>query len=195
MEKIPQDSAELGAALRRLRGSSSLRTLAARDPSGSVSKSTLGRFEIGSHIPPLRLAETLDHVYDANGWLSLAIRSLRASRWDPWRETDLPSISHSGGWPAEYSGDVWIRVIPNVRAAGREHALSLRWGPWVNNLRLELPPDGISLVTGKDIDRNEVPVTCQLSSQLPVFAVYGASVPLPTETSMDIRTRWVLSPT
>ncbi|GAB2742359.1 hypothetical protein [Sinomonas soli] len=183
---MPDTPARFGEALRALR-KVSLSDLvqaqaAAKKRNGGgivISKSQLARYE-GGALPPLRHAEHLDGLYQARGWLSLALRNLWGPRWDPWGTHDGPLARHHHLiWPARLEGHVWIRLKPRSDSVDAHHRVTLQWGAWCRDVDCALPAAGVVLVTGKAEDERSV--TLNLSADREVFVLYGAGESFPPE--------------
>lgn len=194
LASIPSTWAEFGAGLRRLR-TVSLRALEdnqVASPAGVVlSRSQLQRYEAGTSRPKLAFADHLDELYCADGWASLAIRSLYGVIWDPWHEAHgVARTHHAHRWPARYDGIVWIALRPLPAHVDTQHDLSLTWGPWQLALNLNIPASGVVLMTGKAEDPSGEPATLNLDSTVPVFCLRGAGTPPEMGNVIDIRRRW-----
>ena len=83
----------------------------------------------------------------------MSIRSLWRPKWNPWLE-DHGTVRrlHAGRWPAQYDGQVWIKVKPQPESVGQEHEIELEWGPWGRRVTLVLEEAGIVLATAKARD-------------------------------------------
>lgn len=154
---IPVNAEQLGSGLRALRGRAGVRRVADRQRSGPgalvLSKSALDRYERGVVLPPLEYAQHLDALYEGEGWVEMSIRSLWRPKWNPWLE-DHGTVRrlHAGRWPAQYDGQVWIKVKPQPESVGQEHEIELEWGPWGRRVTLVLEEAGIVLATAKARD-------------------------------------------
>lgn len=150
----PSTPEEFGRGLRALR-TVSLRTLAERQaPRGSLvlSKSQLDRYEKGL-LPPLKYAQHLDDLYEARGWVIIALRGLWRSSWDPWGMESAANTVHADAWPPQYSGMVWIKIKPLSENAGELHHFLLHWGIWSRCVKERpLGEAGLVLMTGKAKD-------------------------------------------
>ena len=191
---LPSTAFEFGAGLRALR-SVSLRDLEARQPQGRgalvLSKSQLQRYETGQLLPPLSYTDHLDGLYDANGWVKLSLSALYAVTWNPWAEGGaLAATAHAHEWPAPYRGPVWIVIKPLPENAGNAHTVTLDWGAWSAGLTLAVGTKGLTLTTGKSLDRSGVAVTFNLESDLPVFTLFGAGAPPSGYPVTRIHRRW-----
>ncbi len=191
---LPETTQELGASMRRLRGRNvSLRQIEHRLDqlgSGSVSKSTLGRYEKGQTLPPLEIAALLDDAYQARGWLLYAITHLWRRSWDPWKE-EWPAFTHAHTWPASYGGMVWMDVRPTERDEGADHTLMLGWAPWKHRVEAVLPRRGVVLVTGKAPDHDGVARTLNLDADRRVYVLFGVGdVADDDGRVIDIRRGW-----
>lgn len=189
---IPRNAAEFAAGLRALRVGS-LRHLekiqkAAGEPD-PIPRSTLSRYENGDSLPPLEYHARLDALYGGTGWVSLAVRSLRRGGWDPWADDDgFRARSHAGLWPAEYQGDVWVKVKPASMVETLPHRFSLSWGPHRCEVSCLLGRDGVLFVTGKG--RDEVAVPLNLTCDREVFVLFGAGDRVEGDEVIDIRHDW-----
>lgn len=186
------DAAELGEWMVRLRDRRSLRAVVIQleKTPHPLSKSTLHRYETGQTLPPIQYAEVLDDVYLAKGWLMLSIRRLWRAKWDPWA-VDWPERYHSGSWPAEFSGVVWMKVLSADHNSSVKVAIDLEWGPWGQIIHCTVPPQGVVLLTGKARDLDGVSRTLNLFSDQAVFILFGAgSGDLDSEVVVDIRRGW-----
>ena len=186
---------QLGAGLKALRGQRGVRRLAAAQPAApgafTLSKSTLDRYERGEVLPPLPYARHLDDLYDGEGWVEMSVRTLWRASWDPWQaEHGVATCYHAGRWPAQYTGLVWIKVKPRPDRVDTLHEIALEWGPWGRRVSVNLPRDGLVIATGKAEDADGISRTCNLTSDLPLFTLYGAGEDLDHETVLDIRRGW-----
>lgn len=188
MDPLPENSIELGMAMRRLRGSRGLREIAGSELCRKVgiSKSSLSRYERGLR-PPLRHAKLISDLYGGDGWLEVAIHSLWISKWNPW-SSDYPQTSHVIVWPASYVGRVWIHVRPNPSAVNHEHTLMICWGPWQVSFRKVIPEEGVFLSTGKGVD-SKVSVPCMIESEVPIHVLHGVGS---MHAAIDISHDWEL---
>lgn len=187
---IPGSTAEFAAGLRALRVGS-LRDLASRQTGKLViSKSTLSRYEHGSSLPPLKHHVHLDALYGGSGWVSLAVRALRRGGWDPWADEDgFKARRHAGIWPAEYGGDVWMKIKPTPDGVERSHQLSLAWGPWRCQVACTPGPEGALLITAKAPDKSAVSLS--LTCNREVFVLFGAGDRVEDErVVIDINSMW-----
>lgn len=194
---MPDTPGRFGAALRALRRVSLNDLVRAQEEAKArsglgivISKSQLARYE-GGALPPLRHAQHLDDLYQANGWVSLAMRSLWGPRWDPWNTHDGPlACHHPLIWPAELGTRVWIRLKPRSDSVGVDHRLTLEWGPWRCEVECVLPDTGVVLTTGKA--REDRSVTLNLRADREVFVLHGAGESFPPEDIvMDIEHDWL----
>lgn len=189
-------ASKFGVGLRAWR-TSSLRDLEAKQHTSGfgyvLSKSQLHRYEIGETLPNLNVAQHLDRLYDADGWVEMALRSLWRPAWTPWRDEHRPPRRlHAGSWPAGYGGPVWVKVLPHPETLRCEHVIVLEWGPWKREVRWTPDDIGLVLVTGKAPDADGVSRTCNVSVNYPVFVLFGAGDELSGEVVRDIRSGWVL---
>lgn len=158
-----------------------------------LSRSRLSRFENGS-LPPLELADHLDQLYEAEGWLKLALSSLWRSAWRPWEtSSEWPLTMHFASWPANFSGLVWAKVVPCPDERGELHQLHINWGPWVRKVEVVLHQAGVVLVTGKARDLDGVSRTLNLTCNKKVHVLFGCGEDLEGEELVDIRQGWVLA--
>lgn len=200
--KFPESWEEFGAALKTLRGSRSLRLLAAAqedterfDVRQVRSKTYLHRLEKGEARVSIELAEHIDLLYDGRGWLSLAARSLWRSVWDPWSsENAALATVHAMGWPAPMSGAVWIKIHTAAQTFDAHHTIDLEWGPWMRRVETPVSAAGVVLLTGKMRDADGISRTCNLTCDKRVFALFGAGSELTGESHViDIRRGWRLA--
>jgi transcriptional regulator with XRE-family HTH domain len=186
---LPASPQELGAALRTMRGVSLDNLLSGT--SVPVSKSQLGRYERGVSLPPLKLARDLDRLYEAEGWIEVAVRSLWRRKWDPWRRGEvIPKRIHALQWPAAYEGIIWLKIIPTPAEVGRRHDIGLAWGPWRYDSHIYLDAAGVLLVTGKARDDDGATVVMNLDTDPGTFLLHGAGEDFSGERVIDIRQAW-----
>lgn len=159
-----------------------------------LTKSTLSRYETGT-LPPLDYAQHLDQLYDADGWIDMGLRTLWRPQWKPWEMPDAwPQRMHFMSWPADFSGLVWIKLIPAATTLpDTAHTVMLDWGPWARSVRAELPEHGVVLATGKAADPDGISRTLNLTSDLPIHILFGAGQVLEGESVIDIREGWSLA--
>jgi hypothetical protein len=185
MKGMPRDRVELGELLHHLRGSTSrpgeIATML------HVSRQTYWRLEAGK-TSAAPYAEDLDRIYGAEGALREAIIRIEQGRWDPWR-VDEPRRLHIHRWPTAHHGIVWIRLKPDRHATVSTHHVDLVWGKWRSSVELELPPAGVTLVTGKSRDAVTA-VDITLTVDPAAYALFGIDEPT-TSPRVDIRGRWV----
>lgn len=182
-EQFPSDPGELGARMRALRGRTSLNLLA-RDSEYRLSKSTLSRYENGQ-LPRLEHAALLSKLYGGNGWLELAIKNLWRGNWDPWAE-EFPEMKHAVSWSGEYSGEVWIKVMPQHYRVGVLTTICLAWGPWRYSHEQKLGADGITFQTSKSKDLHD-PVDLRITTSEQVFVLNGTG---DVDDAIDIHDHW-----
>lgn len=118
---LPTSDAEIGMALKQLRGRRSLRDLAKK---AAIGKSSLDRYETGATPIPLGLAKSLDKAYEADGWIEAVVAAVGRGRWEPWRD-EKPKRTFAHRWPAKYQGLVWIIVRPVATNIRKSHDLQL----------------------------------------------------------------------
>ena len=188
--------AEFGASLQRFRKGTSLQALANCERNQSrngVSRAQLSRYERGEILPKIWRAKHLDLLYEANGWVEMTLANLWDNRWDPWRHSQTaPTKSYVHRWPPDYSGPVWIRMAPTASSVDEEHHIVLMWGPWTAFVTTSLPQDGIYLTTGKaKDDETSTSVVIEMTSNQPVFALFGSGTPDSAAQIIDIRRNWI----
>lgn len=191
------DRAEFGRHLRAARGMTGLRSLVKkqeRQPPGSlvISRAQLSRYERGEVLPSLDCAAHIDWLYEAGGWAEMRINTLRRPRWHPWKEEEGPRLMHSGSWPADFAGTVWLKVVPNPSEVNEEHELLLEWGPWLREVHLSLPATGVVLRSGKARDDDGIRRTLNFAADRAVHVLFGAGEGLVDEEVVDIRRGWRL---
>jgi hypothetical protein len=178
--------------MRLLRGRRSLRALQSE---GGFSRSQLSAYETGQRLPPLALADSLDALYDAGGWIAMSIRSLSRESWDPWRAERSASSMHAFAWDAAYEGMVWITLKPTETNGSRAHRVISEWGPWRRVDLFELPAAGLTLLTGKAADADGIAKTYNLTADPAVFALAGFGDLRDDEHVCDVRQGWQLQST
>lgn len=155
-----------------------------------LARSTLSRYERGA-LPPLELAQHLDQLYEADGWIDLGLRTLWRPKWHPWLMPEAyPQAQHFIKWAAGYSGPVWVKVVPAAGNDGQDHRVTLRWGPWVQMAEVTLPENGLVLVTGKAADDDGHAVTLNLTCDKVVHVLSGAGQDLDGEIVLGISDGW-----
>ena len=193
---LPRTPEELGARLRRLRGRRSLRSLVDvqnTDPrfSMTLTKSQFQRYESGETLPPLQYAEDLDRLYDAAGWVDVALRSLWRSRWDPWAFDNAgPSRFHAALWPPQLAGTVWLKVKPTAQDADTVHLIEIEWGSWMRTVETLITAQGVLLITGKAANEDGIAHTCNIAIDKRVFVLHGAGNDFDEEVTVDIHRNW-----
>lgn len=194
----PTTAAEFGQGLRALRsvglGRLARRQVGSEDYDLVLSKSSLARYESGQVLPALEYAEHLDRLYEADGWVMMTLRSLWRPKWDPWHlDHGVSSRFHAGNWPAPYGGPVWIAVKPRPENVGLFHAIRLEWGPWERRHQCLLAEEGVVLMTGKAPDSDGVSRTCNVTTDRPVFVLFGAHEASGGADPVDVRRGWVIA--
>lgn len=179
---LPETWQALGVALNRARGSRSLRALAA---DVGVTKTTVARWEAGSPVP-LHHAEALDQALGGDGLIAEAIVLLGQERWTPQR-SDVAVARHAHQWSAAYTGQVWIWIRPTPDNYGRQHRMTLDWGPWRHESTKLLGRNGLTLLTGKSAEENAV--TLNVETDPDSYALFGVGEVLGRPTR-DIRPDW-----
>lgn len=165
-----------------------------------LSKETLQRYEAGQELPPLVMARHLDHLYGGRGWIELAVRSLAATDWRPGENDFSPaSRGHNGIWPADCDDPVWVYLKPRFRNVGQAKDIYLyaQWGAYTRPILIrDATSAGIVLVTGKgrddvkDGDDNGPAKPFHLTSNHPVFVLFGAGEPPAGSNCHNIREGW-----
>jgi hypothetical protein len=82
-------------------------------------------------------------------------------------------------------------VVPVPQHVDGPHTLVLSWGPWRRTVEVDLKREGLLLVTGKARDPGDVEVILHLSSDRPVYAVFGAGEMPEHKPQLDIRKGWL----
>lgn len=189
-----QERVEFGRALRSFRGVSLRKLEKSRNNQGrdGISRSTLSRYERGITLPGLDQAKHLDTLYNADGKVELLLAKLRHHTWNPDHHSRAkPERNYSHQWPPEYSGLVWIHLKPAADLVNSRHRIHLQWGPWKMVAEIEIPADGVYLVTGKAADDSNQSITLELNCDLHVFALFGAGrINNETAPKLDIRQKW-----
>lgn len=181
---LPRNDQELGEALRRLRGSRSLRDLAEAVRS---SRSALSRMETGQQRMSPELAKCLDSELGASGFLFAALRNLQRGSWSPWG-TDQPTNRYVHAWPAEFAGQVWVAIQPELENVSIIHDVMFNWGPWKFHDALTIDRNGAALITDKALDETRAAII--VACNLPVFVDFGMHEPPEGFSEIDIRWRW-----
>jgi len=101
-------------------------------------------------------------------------------------------VAYQSTWshchPAAYSGKVWIQVVPRTENRAREHAYSIRWGPW--QYRGILQPTGNKSVCLWHMKRANGQSDPIFFSIMPAcYVVFGQGNP-PLELAHDINHGW-----
>lgn len=98
-----------------------------------------------------------------------------------------PRGLHFHTWPAEYSGKVWIQMIPTAKTVGENHEIELRWGPWRRYVNEPVGEDGLILMTSKAAEVSPAPLQLQV---IPAArALFGAGQ-APSGEKLDIEVGW-----
>lgn len=159
------------------------------DGAQGLSDSTLYRYERAERVIHVKHAELLDRHYGTgNGWLREAIVRLNSGTWQPWRD-ESPRLDHYHTWPPEYVGSVWVCIRPNPRAINQEHRVVLLWGSWRRDVGVVLGEDGLSLTTGKGMDRTTVLIEVRVQPMAHVL--FGVDEQRAVGPTLDIRKGWV----
>ncbi|MBE7194125.1 MAG: hypothetical protein INR66_16780 [Gordonia polyisoprenivorans] len=198
---LPSTWVEFGKALTRFRGDLSYRALAARQDDDrtrfryALSSSQLQRYESGRPVL-LKHAMHLDNLYDGRGWIEMAVRTLWRSDWDPWAlDNALLARRHSTGWPAEFSGTVWVKIRPAVQSIDTLHHIDFEWSAWRRSVEIVIPKNGVLISTGKMVDRDGLSRTCNVDADKRIFLLYGAGEDFDDEAVIvDIRRGWRIAP-
>lgn len=91
--------------------------------------------------------------------------------------------------PADYSGDVWIKILKQETALDQPLTLSIRWGPWRHDLEVPISSArSLVLKHTKGKDGLSIPIFLQVTP--PCFVTFGCGKP-PGDTIMDINVGWV----
>lgn len=189
-----QERVEFGRALRSFRGISLRKLEKSRHNQGRdrISRSTLSRYERGITLPGLDQAKHLDTLYNADGKVELLLAKLRHHTWNPdYDDPSKPKRKYFYRWPPEYSGLVWVHLKPAADLVNSRHKIRLQWGPWKMGTEIEIPADGVYLVTSKAADDSNQSITLELNCDLHVFALFGAGrINSESAPKLDIRQKW-----
>jgi len=98
-----------------------------------------------------------------------------------------PCGLHFHTWPAEYSGKVWIQILPTAKTAGKNHEIKLRWGPWRRNIVESVREEGLTLTTSKAAE--DSPASLQLQVMPTARVLFGSGDALSGEV-LDIEVGW-----
>jgi hypothetical protein len=98
-----------------------------------------------------------------------------------------PRGLHFYTWPAEYSGKVRIRILPTAKAAGKNHEVKLRWGPWRRYISEPVGEDGLTLTTSKAAEERPAPLQVQV---IPAARAIFGTGDAPGGEVLDIEIGW-----
>lgn len=121
----------------------------------------------------------------------MSIRSLWRPKWNPWlKDHGTARRVHAGRWPAQYDGQVWIKVKPRPETVGQVHEIALEWGPWARQVKVVLDEVGVVLTTAKAKDLDGISRTCNVTTEPQAYVLYGAGEALAGELVVDSRRDW-----
>lgn len=90
------------------------------------------------------------------------------------KDGEIWSWEHTWRW--DYSGWVWVEVIPDPDSVGKDIGLYAQWGPRVRpTICLRVPSEGIVLCTGKGYDKSGRATPISLSSDHPLVVRFGTA--------------------
>lgn len=147
------------------------------------SVAAVSRYERGEVLIPRPMAETLDQFFKAQGEL-LAERDVLDGTW-------LPRGAFRTRWGhnhrAEYSGPIWLRLVPDPVFAGELHRIELTWGTWRLCHEQKLEAAGAYFAHTKGDDGRSVPLEMTISPAC--HAVFGEGE-APGRPVIDINHGW-----
>jgi hypothetical protein len=98
-----------------------------------------------------------------------------------------PAAEWHNDHPQEHVGIVWVRVLPAPGALGREHSMTLRWGPYIKNLIFtpgsEMPISFLHHKTNPDL------VTLHVHIEPASIVTFGQGIP-PDHPPINIDEGW-----
>lgn len=156
-----------------------------------MSAATIHRIEHGEKIP------TDDEASMIAGMLGLnheqLLESCVADRERISNQSSaLPKSAYQVQWdyahPANYSGYVWIQLVPAPETKHLPHDITLVWGHWQRTFTIRFEEDSLYLVHYKFNDGEGLPLF--LTSSQPCYAVFGKDKPPSEALIMDIASGW-----
>lgn len=89
--------------------------------------------------------------------------------------------------PQDHIGLVWVRVLPSAEMLGREHSMTLRWGPYIRQVkftpRLVIPISFLHHKTSPDV------VTLHVQIDPQSIVTFGQGIP-PDQPAVNIDEGW-----
>lgn len=89
--------------------------------------------------------------------------------------------------PQEHVGLVWVRVLPAAKMLGREHTMTLRWGPYIRQVKftpqLAVPISFLHHKTNPDV------VTLHVQIEPEAVVTFGQGIP-PDQPAVNIDEGW-----
>lgn len=92
--------------------------------------------------------------------------------------------------PRHHVGLVWVRVLPSAGALGREHSMTLRWGPYIKDVRFT--PQSQTPVTFLHHKTNPDAVTLHVHIEPASIVTFGQGTP-PDKPPVNIDEGWTRS--
>lgn len=178
-----QGLADFGERLRRIRKQ---RRLSQEQVAGKIgcSDSTLSRYERGDLLIPETRAKALDELFRGEGHLLAERNALAAGTW-------LPPGAFRTRWeynhPAEYSGPIWMRVVPDHYYVGQRHRVEVRWRNWKLCREALLDEEGAWFVHTKGNDGQSIPIEVTVNPACRVAFGQGLA---PGQPIVDINHGW-----
>jgi len=89
--------------------------------------------------------------------------------------------------PREHVGLVWVRVLPSAEMLGREHSMTLRWGPYIKQVKFT--PQQATPISFLHHKTNPDIVTLHVQIEPQSIVTFGQGVP-PDQPPVNIDEGW-----
>jgi hypothetical protein len=175
-----------GKRLLELRGQRSLRNIERAVP--GISRSELSRVERGVKVPSSEMLDRLGDFYGVDPQLVLERDRLLGGTWRPSKSNAQRLRTR---WvytfPAGYSGEVWLRVLPSKKEIAQPHRIVIRWGPWEKIIARGIPATGAIFSFSKGNDGLSIPIVAQVVPHATL--IFGTGTPV-QKRFVDLNRGW-----